>query len=859
MAVAEALVAWADSAFGALPGTSDELFHRLWAEGRLRFGRPTERFDIVDERSARLASSALTKRQCLFIGLPDDRVHRPAVLCATALLRDWMNARSVGTIGRQPPTVLYFGTATGIREQLRQVSVSGLGIDLAEVFGQTDLARGGRDALGRASTQRTAVRTPLPRVFTVYAPADPAAVLDQHRPRWVAVDCDDVAGAGWLLPLLEAATRRSIPLIAWGHNPLSECVAEFTRAGIGVFSWPHSLGRLRSAPPHAQSMAALLLPGTRTDLLPTILQGGDVDRLLLGWAKATRLLARAAYRAGGPHAQEVVRVHWRYLRALEQLAVPYSLHEAEAPRLWGLDSFQDLSDACEAFLKSLTGEDRLLGSDLRQAEIEFAESADSLRQGEAPLWTALYGLAIDDPPSGEVRLITFNTWARKQLFLFALLAEIGMSEEDLLARRICVVCLRDLLDVQHRRRLPAGAYAPAPGSLDLLMAGPGVTVRPLLVGVPGASTTSKLMPLLGYEEVEVLLYPHQTSLLAERSELAVQALNGLEKTLGNLASLAGQQPPRLSRSPPARLRLRPPTGLDVRRGRRTEARTVAAPWEAESPSGLITRLLHADDEEILGPVDRVFAADATRRDGGLALCDQAIEVHCEGGWMVRLPLDETINIVLHDGGTRVQERMVRSLRQGDCVLLIHGHKRQSLYDLILSRLNSRPGMELHLGLVRQWYVEFGAAFERWRREGKSLEALLAALRQQGSVLTSPDTLRSWLRGYTLCPSDPEDLLRLAEVLQIEFLRLNHRRVHKAASELRGLHRSLSNRLNRWLERQAAGVVYAADDEPIDPRSGLGLTFGDFRSSILVTRVTTVCTLPGPFLRSTLGTVGREAD
>lgn len=858
MTVADSFGAWADNTFTALPGTTDEIFQKLWGEGRFRFGGSAERFDLVDERSARLVSAAVTRRRSLFIGLPDDHPHRPAALLGMALLRYWGNSCFSGATGRRSPTVLYFGTTTGIREQLRQVSVHGLGISLAEALGQCDLTRGGRDQLGRSPSRTLSISNSLPRVVTVYAPADPAVVLDQYGPQWIAVDCDDAATAGWLAPLLAAATRRSIPVVGWGHNPLSECVAEFARAGIGVFSWPHSLGRPQQSRSSRPSTASLLLPGTRTALTPTVLQGGDVDRLLTVWSKAARLLARAARRAAGPHAQEVVRVHWRYLHALEQLMVPFGLHEAEAPRLWGLHSFHDLRDACEVFCQSLTGDDRELGLDLRQAQLDLVESAELLREGEAPLWTALYGMTIDTPPSGEARLITFGSWARKQLFLFALLAEIGMSEDDLLAQRTCVVCLQDLLHLQHRLRSSIDPDDPLTSHLDRLLTEPGIKGRPVFVGVPGASTTPKLMPLLMYEDIDMLLYPHQTTLLEQRSEVLGQALDGLHRTLGTLSLLAGRPTPRLS-NPPARVRLRPPTGLEAKRSRRTEARPVPAPWETESPSELITRLLAADDdEEIRVPIDRAAVDEANRRDGGVALCGEAIELRCDSGWMVRLPPDETINVIVHVGsGVQVQERLVRSLRPGDRVLLIHGHKRQSLYDLILSRLHSRPNMELHLALVRQWYIEFGLAFERWHRQGKTLEDLLSALRQRGSEITSPDTLKSWLRGYILCPFDPADLGRLAEVLDIDFLRAHHARVHTAAAQLRSLHRSLSLRLNRWLERQAAGLVYGADDEPVDPQHGLGLTFGDFRSSILVTEVRAIRKVPGPFFRNALGSVERE--
>ena len=205
----------------------------------------------------------------------------------------------------------------------------------------------------------------------------------------------------------------------------------------------------------------------------------------------------------------------------------------------------------------------------------------------------------------------------------------------------------------------------------------------------------------------------------------------------------------------------------------------------------------------------------------------------------------------------MDQRYVRSLRTGDRVMqvmLIHGQRRQNLYDLIVSRVHRVSAIGLRVALVRQWQDDLVLAYRGWKLHGdRNLDALLALMRERGSELTSTATLRQWLLRQTLCPADKEDLRRLAEVLEMGFVREHYRRIYGAASHLRGLHRGLANRLNRWLEQQAVG---AEEDEAVVDEN-LGLRFGDFRSSLQVLVVEGVATIEGPFLRTTLGAAGRE--
>jgi hypothetical protein len=97
--------------------------------------------------------------------------------------------------------------------------------------------------------------------------------------------------------------------------------------------------------------------------------------------------------------------------------------------------------------------------------------------------------------------------------------------------------------------------------------------------------------------------------------------------------------------------------------------------------------------------------------------------------------------------------------------------------------------------------------------------------------------------------------RAAEALGIKFVAQNYRAIAKGARRVRGLHRGLSNRLNRWLADQAPGGTERMGDDIIDHE--LGLTFNDFRNSLVVVDVMNLEIIRGPFLRSRLGKVSLE--
>ncbi len=854
---------WIDNALAALPGTNDALFQKLWKDQRLLFDGRSGVGDTVDYYSACLVAAALRRGERLLVTLPDFQPHRPAFLFATALIRHFLDTRSpVGAAMPRSGPVLYFGPTVGIREQLRSTSVLRLGLNLAEVFSQQDVSRGAA-GLGRARSIPRSAPAGLPRVVTVYSPTDASAVVRTYRPCWIAVDCGDVAPLIWLRPLLEEASRQGFPIIAWGQNPLSECVTDFVSYGQ-TFTWPPTIQPLGCFPRKLiGDPDALMQASDSICLSPFVLQGGAIGDLSASLRDAGRLLARTVQHLGGRFGKDTVAIHWKYFRSLEALAVPIDFYEVEAPRFWGLQSFGKLSDACNHFRAACMQSEPRLYRDLEEVAAHLSKAKTNLESHGCALWEVLTNLCIEDPTIGEARILVFASDSRKRLFLFAMLARHNITEDDLREMRTHVLSLRELRRWVHSRHISSEAD----DEDDIFMPSEKAIWHPVLVGLPSPTMTSRLLCAFLYPKVDIVLYPHQcSSLMRRQAEWSVRLNGNKSDNVSALARMSGLSMPHPIPTTPARIVMDEPVEVNIETTTKTKTSATGPVWLPEDAVSEVARIFQSDDEstaeEIVISDQAEVGAGATADTSQEIWCAEAVKVQFDQGWHAYFAQDDVINVV-KDG---LDLRYVRSLRVNERVLLIHGQQRQSLYDLIISRVHKHPSIELHLAMIRRWQEDLRVAFEQWRiRTGDSAElgvhgvrdlnGLLRRMQARGSQLVADLTLSFWLRGFVLCPIDPEDLRRVAEVLDMGFVRQHYRRIGQAANRLRGLHRGLSRKLNRWLQDHATGAVHKSDDDVIDAE--LGLTFGDVQNSLLVLRVVGIENVSGPFLCINLGRAEKD--
>jgi hypothetical protein len=837
---------WMEHACKDLPAQQAHAFRSIWDRGLLTVNGGKTVCDITDQQSSAMVWSALERDQRLLVVLPDFGEHRRAVLLATGLVYSLFHPRCVHASASYRQRVVYFGTHIGIREQLASVRLRSWQTKFSDVFPQYNLGRLGNAVATGSRAQAARDSSHTPEVITAYAPADPKLVLDKEQPDWVAIDIGDDARVPWLAEVLAHTRDRQIPVIGWGLNPLSDAVGIFRRTGL-VHIWPLSGSSLA---PLGNGNGVSSHRTTETSIQPLVLNGPGIDAVSGELRRAVQELAATRTKESSlPRA--AVLAHWRYLRSVEALSVPVDFHEAEAQKLYGLRSFNYLRQSCKSFQgHCASGYDDIVAK-LETAESRTAAAVEAMREGSPPLWRALCSLIMEEPQNRETRYLAFTSRSRKQLFLLALLAYYNITESDLAEIGTVPVTLSELGDIE--------LFASNPDSQASRPAGPCAGTV-LLTGVPSPHVMGNLLPCFSHRGVDVFVYEYQERSLSRRVvEWASRCNPDPEYLTSSLLAICGKQ--HLDAQPPHthRVGLRRSIEFDAGSGRKTGSK----PYDRSllhgfDPADELSKLFgeaSGDDESVtvVAPPGENVSDGSAESD---EWCSDAVHLSFEQGWSGVFGPDERLYVVISSPeGPTTEQRYISAVRVHDRVLLIYGERRQSFYDLLISRVHGHPSFALHVALVKRWQDEIAQAYYTYgRRVSSPLTSLHRALQDEGSTI-SYAAVRLWLLGEILCPDDPQDLLRLGSVLQVPFVVSNYKRIHTAAKRLGGCHRALSRRLNSWLRSQAMNSDFSAEQDIID--ADLGITFDDFRSSLMLLRVTDKRLVSGPVFKSRLGRLERS--
>jgi hypothetical protein len=666
----------------------------------------------------------------------------------------------------------------------------------------------------------------------------------------VAIDIGDQARVPWLAQVLAHARERQIPVIGWGLNPLSDAVGVFRRAGL-VHIWPLSGEGLRATPgPPGNGNGVSPHQESGTFIQPLVLSGPGIDAIGADLRRAVQELA-ATRTTENSLPRAAVLAHWRYLRSVEALSVPVDFHEAEAQKLYGLRSFHYLRQSCKSFQAHCSSNYRDIIAKLETAESRSAAAVEAMRQGSPPLWRALCTLIMDEPKNRETRYLAFTSRSRKQLFLLALLACYNITEFDLAEIGTVPVTLAELRDIELFSSNPDVQTSRPPGPCSGTV---------LLTGVPSPHVMGNLLPCFSHRGVDVFVYEYQERSLSRRVvEWASRCNPDPAYLTSSLLAISGKE--RLDTEPPdtSRVGLRRSVEFEAGSGRKTGSRPCDQSLlhgfdAADELSKLFSEASGEDEAVTILP-----AAGDDDSDGPSVndeWCRDAVHLSFEQGWYGVFAPDDRLHVVISSpDGPTTEQRYISAVRVHDRVLLIYGERRQSFYDLLISRVHNHPTFALHVALVKRWQDEIAQAYyEYGQRVSSPLTSLHRALQEEGSSISYP-AVRLWLLGETLCPDDPQDLLRLGTVLRVPFVVSNYKRIHNAAKRLGGCHRRLSRRLNSWLRNQAMNGGSAAELDIID--ADLGITFDDFRSSLMLLRVTDKRPISRPVFKSTLGRLERS--
>lgn len=832
---------WMLDAFNVLPRCHDPFFQGTWQKGRLRYREEKIEHDIIAEYSARLICAAIHEKEQLLLVIPESHRKLPALLLSTALVMSSIDLINTKQKGRR---VFYFGLTTGIKADLTNIKITGL--SLAQVFPQTyhrGTIEGTKRSLGS-----------LPSIVCVYSPLDPIESISRFSPLWVAIDCGDTPSIWWLQPLLKYLCGKQVPVIAWSTNPLSSVKTDFQNFGAQIFQWSSSV----TQPDNESNTLVPLKPPIITYIIPHVMTGSLAENVSDSLKQAYRALASATATKPSRIGQDALAVGWRYLRSLERLVMPLNLFESESSNYWGIKSINRLKDAFGRFVSIAGAAVSDIKEQLEAANYYMGVVYEIFQNNDPPYWDILVDLCLLDVPEGHARVFVFSSAGQKAMFTFTLLARENTSEDDLANMRIWLLSFKDAIkeiEISSDRTYVSRSNTQEERE-DFSILPKELTWDFVHVNIPNQINSQKMSSFMRFEKCDFIVYPHQVislNRLAGKWGEAISVDNQLNaKTLSNLCHL---QP--FLKVPYSEPTCRVCEAITVVGKPIASAfKPVSKPlWEPQTELEEMELLFREEEADVVeSDYEDVVLDDTIDLDSNqLILVDTALEVKFTGGWSGLFRPDTLLHVVqVGSSKTSIERRYVKSLRQGDTVVYISGQRRQSLYDLVLSRVHRHPSIEIHLAIIRQWQFEIRQGYANWRKKGKNFVDLLHEMRKLGSTLETDMALRFWIAGITLRPRDRQDMQRVAEIMDLPFVRRHYERIYLAAERIVGLHISLSLRLSNWIQ---SGALSSGTDELIDEATGL--SFSDIQDSLIPLKVETVSEISGPFYESTLGKIERS--
>jgi len=819
--------------FDELPTNQEKIFKELWLKGKLRFEDAEHYSDEIDINTAKLLNSAIVKKQPFLVIFPDHAPRRVPQLFATALIFDAFNSIEKNF----KHSVIYFGNSAAIKSYLNKLFIGKQ--KLSEIFEHEYLGK------SAAQKQSNSLLSNLPKIFFSYSPLEPENLLTRIRPYWIFLDCGDGQTTEWIKRVIDFCRQKQILILASSQNFLSECVEYWRNAGWKIFSWNYTPNSVECSP-------------KAIELIPIVIESEITSEYSEKFRNAYRLLCESNKSAKGLFEQKSIRVLWKYLRSLENLTVPLDFFEIESKYFWPFYSISQLRDISLHFLKSLD-KSKVLGL-LQEAYQELDKVYQNHKKYSNPLWIALQHLCIDSPDKNSANILIFQNRSHKHLFAHALLAKENIAETDLAEINVWLASLKEYRQWQlakERSLRIENEEISLPNGLK----NDHSTWHPILIGVPLKHKYCYYSFLFEYPQVGILNYPHQypvtkahiKSWIGLYNKTSEESLTTLQYFILPNRKITNRK---IINNPRNKtLTLGSETYLEIEKlseeCKRKFISLLSLPTRVEEIELMMKAFESEGENEEL---EENISEDHSNTDHGgkKLLLQEVLYIQFKEGYYVLLDLYDSVQVVLTDSGKVLDERSARSIRSGDKILFINGHRRQNLYDLIISRIHDHPSFTLHINLIKRWKDELRKCYIN---SNLSIEKIHSKMQIMGSTLETPLAIQHWLTGIVMCPLNKDDLLRIAEILDMTFTKLYYKQIDRAASRIRGIHRSLARKLNVWLKQGSIFMDESEMYEVIDPE--LGLNFKDFKDALMILTVKSIEKKEGIFLSTELGQVKKR--
>jgi len=226
----------------------------------------------------------------------------------------------------------------------------------------------------------------------------------------------------------------------------------------------------------------------------------------------------------------------------------------------------------------------------------------------------------------------------------------------------------------------------------------------------------------------------------------------------------------------------------------------------------------------------IVLTEGEESDGDLRTEVPASLVRLEGDSVVLLETSARVTYIRCDD-TIVCGR-ADAVEPGDRLIVISPEARDFIASRVLSARREEERDKPADRIIRRWQEELSRSIDRL---GIGHAEVLRRIRERGSRRTTSGVVRQWAAGEVLGPLDPQDIRRIAEVIDSEWLLKNWQAVGSALFAVRNGHRVLGRRTTQIIQRAALGEhELSSKDETF--LGQLGITMGRLQDAVTLLTV-----------------------
>jgi hypothetical protein len=788
----ETLKRWMRDTLLALPVNREIFYTQIWKGKKIQYQDHDFPIDRVDEINAKLVCTALDKQLPLFIVFPDFKLNRGALILSTVLIKLAYN--SIKKLAK-PETIGVWGNNSHLKFFIEKTFIAE--ISIASVFSYSE-----ENAKNNSRHDSVIDSDYLPKVVCFYNADDPLKYIKRLNCRIVFID----AGSRTLIPVLNSILQycnsRGILVIGWATNSISEIPNIFECNNGSVIYYPSKKEITTQT-----KIQDLFLKEKESTFFPIVLSGQYVDELDSQFLEVRKVLFRLGKNCVSKFKKDAVKLCWKYYRNLESLVIPVAFYESSITSFWGCSTLAEIRDFILKYANTLKSTDSELSNEISSIVNRLDSVRNLLEKHSPPLWTALNEVCLTSSDVDTCKAIVFQKQHQKRLFSYVLLSKFNISEDDLL--RDYSVILKTFSELQQT-------------SLEDQADLKGYQIRYILVGLPDLFNKNLIYSVID-SSPQVIIYATQSNALAK----LIQDFNQLEKDhlRKNLKTLKRLSYDNVDITPPSRVnRIVLSSNVIKMNIAEGNVKTETTFHGLAKIGDLQEELSVLFDHKNVGDEDSFLPKTNLENEPHKLFEESPVEIYFEEGYKIIVSEDQQLNVIQKG---KIELVFVRALIPGMKIFIVEDSARKNLYDLILSRVHNHPSLAIHMGFLHKWKEEFHIGYLIWKetKTQAEMQNFLKQMQSKGSNIVTPLTIINWISGNTLRPIDSENIRRVGEIINSNFIIKNYREIHKAASRIVGIHIRLARQINHLL---TINDIERSQFEIIDPTTGL--TFGELMSS-----------------------------